>query len=74
MQLSKHYFERLVNDPAQMTDLPARDRDEIVSRAMPQLLTPVRTLEADGGDTLKVVHRPFRGALIESGHMRYDTA
>ena len=71
-QFSKHYFERLVNDPAQMTDLPAQDRDEIVSRAMPQLLTPVRTLEADGGDTLKVVHRLFAGALIESVIMRYD--
>ena len=71
-QLSKHYFERLVNDPAQMTDLPAQDRDEIVSRAMPQLLTPVRILEADGGDTLKVVHRLFDGALIESVIMRYD--
>ena len=71
-QLSKHYFERLVNDPAQITDLPAQDRDEIVSRAMPQLLTPVRTLEADGGDTLKVVHRLFDGALIESVIMRYD--
>ena len=71
-QLSKHYFERLVNDPAQMTDLPAQDRDEIVSRAMPQLLTPVRTLEADGGDTLKGVHRLFDGALIESVIMRYD--
>ena len=71
-QLSKHYFERLVNDPTQMTDLPARDRDEIVSRAMPQLLAPVRTLEADGGDTLKVVHRLFDGALIESVIMRYD--
>ncbi len=71
-QLSKHYFERLVNDPAQMTDLPAQDRDEIVSRAMPQLLTPVRTLEADGGDTLKVVHRLFDGAPIESVIMRYD--
>ena len=71
-QLSKHYFERLVNDPTQMTDLPARDRDEIVSHAMPQLLIPVRTLEADGGDTLKVVHRLFDGALIESVIMRYD--
>ena len=71
-QLSKHYFERLVNDPAQMTDLPAQNRDEIVSRAMPQLLTLVRTLEADGGDTLKVVHRLFDGALIESVIMRYD--
>lgn len=71
-QLSKHYFERLVKDPAQMTDLPAQDRDEMVSRAMPQLLTPVRTLESDGGDTLKVVHRLFDGALIESVIMRYD--
>ena len=71
-QLSKHYFERLVTDPAEMTDLPAKDREQIVAQAMPQLLTPVRTLEADGGDTLKVVHRLFDGALIESVIMRYD--
>lgn len=71
-QLSKHYFERLVTDPAEMTDLPAKDREQMVAQAMPQLLTPVRTLEADGGDTLKVVHRLFDGALIESVIMRYD--
>lgn len=71
-QLSKHYFERLVTDPAQMTDLPAAGRERMVSQAMPQLLTPVRTLEADGGDTLKVVHRLFDGALIESVIMRYE--
>lgn len=71
-QLSKHYFERLVIDPAQMTDLPAAGRERMVSQAMPQLLTPVRTLEADGGDTLKVVHRLFDGALIESVIMRYE--
>lgn len=71
-QLSKHYFERLVTDPVQMTDLPAAGRERMVSQAMPQLLTPVRTLEADGGDTLKVVHRLFDGALIESVIMRYE--
>lgn len=71
-QLSKHYFERLVNDPAKMTDLPAAEREEKVAKAMPQLLTPVRTLKADGGDTLKVVHRLFDGALMESVIMRYD--
>lgn len=71
-QLSKHYFERLVTDPAEMTDLPAKDREQMVAQAMPQLLTSVRTLEADGGDTLKVVHRLFDGALIESVIMRYD--
>ena len=54
-----------------MTDLPAKDREQMVAQAMPQLLTPVRT-EADGGDTLKVVHRLFDGALIESVIMRYD--
>lgn len=48
-QLSKHYFERLVDDPALMTDLPAAEREEMVARAMPKLLTNVRTLEADGG-------------------------
>ena len=71
-QLSKHYFERLVTDPTEMTDLPAKEREQMVAQAMPRLLTPVRTLEADGGDTIKVVHRLFDGALIESVIMRYD--
>lgn len=71
-QLSKHYFERLVTDPAEMTDLPAKEREQMVAQAMPRLLTPVRMLEADGGDTIKVVHRLFDGALIESVIMRYD--
>ncbi|WP_346844913.1 23S rRNA (adenine(2503)-C(2))-methyltransferase RlmN [uncultured Rothia sp.] len=71
-QLSKHYFERLVDDPALMTDLPAAEREEMVARAMPKLLTNVRTLEADGGDTLKIVHRLFDGALVESVIMRYE--
>lgn len=71
-QLSKHYFERLVSDPALMTDLPAADREKMVSEAMPQLLTPVRTLEADQGNTLKVVHRLFDGAMVESVIMRYE--
>ncbi|WP_030015002.1 MULTISPECIES: 23S rRNA (adenine(2503)-C(2))-methyltransferase RlmN [Micrococcales] len=71
-QLSKHYFERLVTDPADMTDLPAATREQMVSDAMPTLLTTVNTLEADGGDTLKLVHRLFDGALVESVIMRYS--
>lgn len=71
-QLSKHYFGRLIDDPAQMTDLPAADREEMVAKAMPKLLTNVRALEADGGDTLKIVHRLFDGALVESVIMRYE--
>lgn len=71
-QLSKHYFEHLITDPEQMTDLPQATRAEMVQQAMPPLLSTVRTLEADGGDTLKTVHRLFDGALVESVLMRYD--
>ena len=38
---------------------------------MPELLSTVRTLKADGGDTVKRVHRLFDGALVESVLMRY---
>jgi 23S rRNA (adenine2503-C2)-methyltransferase len=70
-QVSRHYFERLVADPAQMTDLPAASRDELVSTLLPPLLTPVRTLSADEGATLKQVHRLHDGAMVESVLMRY---
>lgn len=70
-QVSTHYFERFVSDPEQMTDLPKTGRDEIVAGLMPPLLTSVKTLVADGGNTLKQVHRLFDGALVESVIMRY---
>ncbi len=70
-QLSTHYFERLVTDPDEMTDLPQAIRDELVGAMLPQLMTPVRTLSADGGATLKCVWRLHDGALVESVVMRY---
>jgi 23S rRNA (adenine2503-C2)-methyltransferase len=70
-QLSRHYFARLVDDPAGMTDLPAAVRERLVSELMPSLLTPLRTLEADGGTTCKTLWRMFDGALVESVLMRY---
>lgn len=70
-QLSTHYFEHLVESPAEMTDLPKAIRDELVTALLPQLLTPVRTLEADKGKTIKSVWRLHDGALIESVLMRY---
>ena len=70
-QLSQHYFARLVDDPAEMTDLPAAVRDRLVGELMPDLLTPLRTLEADGGTTRKTLWRMFDGALVESVLMRY---
>ena len=70
-QLSTHYFERLVDDPAEMTDLPARERPSLVSAMLPTLLTPVRHLVADDGRTVKSVWRLHDGAMVESVLMRY---
>ncbi len=70
-QLSTHYFDRLVDDPEQMTDLPAAVRGELVGALLPQLLTQVRTLRADAGATVKTVWRLHDGALVESVLMRY---
>ncbi|CAN5262051.1 23S rRNA (adenine(2503)-C(2))-methyltransferase RlmN [soil metagenome] len=70
-QLSTHYFSRLVDDPAQMTDLPALSRDRLVADLMPALMTPLRVMEADRGGTRKTLWRLFDGALVESVLMRY---
>jgi 23S rRNA (adenine2503-C2)-methyltransferase len=70
-QLATHYFSRLVDDPAEMTDLPAADRDRLVIDLLPALMTPLRTLEADRGTTRKTLWRLFDGALVESVLMRY---
>jgi 23S rRNA (adenine2503-C2)-methyltransferase len=70
-QLSNHYFTRLVDDPDQMTDLPAGQRDEMVHTLLPNLMTAVRTQEADGGTTRKTLWRLHDGALVESVLMRY---
>ncbi len=70
-QLSHHYFARLADDPAEMTDLPASQRDELVAALLPDLMAPLRTLEADRGTTRKTLWRLFDGALVESVLMRY---
>ncbi len=70
-QLSNHYFSRLVDDPAEMTDLPASQREELVAGLLPELMTPLRTMEADRGTTRKTLWRLFDGALVESVLMRY---
>ena len=70
-QLSTHYFERLVETPQDMSDLPKAIRDDLVAGLLPQLLTSVRTLQADKGKTIKSVWRLHDGALVESVLMRY---
>ena len=70
-QLSAHYFGRLVDDPAAMTDVPKAARERLAGELLPRLLTPVRVSQADDGATVKTLWRLFDGALVESVLMRY---
>jgi len=70
-QLSRHYFARLTDDPAEMTDVPAQLRTELAAELLPPLLTAQRELDCDGGTTRKTLWRTFDGALVESVLMRY---
>ena len=70
-QLSRHYFGRLENDPAAMTDLPGPVRDKLASALLPPLLTEVRHLETDAGKTRKTLWKLHDGTLVESVLMRY---
>ncbi len=70
-QLEKHYFTHYTSDPALMTDLPASGREELVHGLLPHLLTEVKRLETDRGDTIKFLWKLHDGALVESVLMRY---
>ena len=70
-QLSRHYFSRLSDDPADMTDLPAAIRDELASALLPPLLSEVRHMETDAGTTRKSLWKLHDGTLVESVLMRY---
>lgn len=70
-QIATHYFTHYTADPDQMTDLPAAGRAELVSKVLPPLLTEVKRLKTDNGDTIKILWRLFDGALVESVLMRY---
>lgn len=70
-QLSRHYFANYTTDPQKMTDLPADTRQQLVDEFMPPLLTEIRRLKTENGDTIKFLWRLFDGALVESVLMRY---
>jgi 23S rRNA (adenine2503-C2)-methyltransferase len=70
-QLSTHYFERLVDTPEEMTDLPKGVRAELVRDLLPTLLTPMVQRTADDGQTVKYAWRLHDGAIVESVLMRY---
>ena len=70
-QVATHYFGHLTDDPDEMTDLPRRLREELVPALLPTLVTPVRTITADAGTTVKTLWALHDGVKIESVLMRY---
>ncbi|MBV7295231.1 23S rRNA (adenine(2503)-C(2))-methyltransferase RlmN [Corynebacterium sp. TAE3-ERU12] len=71
-QIARHYYGRLEADPLTMTDLPEAKRAEIKDALFPPLMTPVRNVATDNGDTRKTLWRAEDGTLLESVLMRYS--
>lgn len=70
-QIARHYYGKFEADPLTMTDLPEAQRQAVKDALFPTLLTPVRTVETDEGDTTKTLWRLNDGILLESVLMRY---
>ena len=70
-QISTHYFTHYTSDSELMTDLPKEGREDLIKNVLPPLLTEVKRLQTDKGDTIKFLWRLFDGALVESVLMRY---
>lgn len=70
-QIARHYYGRFEADPSTMTDLPVAARETITKELFPTLLSPVRSIETDDGDTTKSLWRLNDGTLLESVLMRY---
>jgi 23S rRNA (adenine2503-C2)-methyltransferase len=70
-QISRHWLVRLEDDPSTWSDVSAAHADLISQALLPQLLTPVRSIDCDEGTTVKTVWKLFDGALVESVLMRY---
>src|SRR5262245_30139055 len=54
-QIARQYYGRLQADPEQMTELPAPVRTKMAETLFPPLLTPVKHVVCDGGETRKTL-------------------
>ena len=70
-QLSRHYFARYTDSPADMTDLPVALRESLAAELLPSLLRSERELTCDDGATRKMLWRLHDGAMVESVLMKY---
>jgi 23S rRNA (adenine2503-C2)-methyltransferase len=70
-QLANQYFGRLIADPQLMTDLPAAVRGQVAEALFPPLLSAVKSIACDAGETRKTLWRAGDGTTFESVLMRY---
>ncbi len=70
-QLARQYYGRLEADAEKMTDLPASVREQVGSALFPTLLTPLKHVVCDAGETRKTLWKANDGTLLESVLMRY---
>jgi len=70
-QFSRQWYQRLNNDTASWTDVPAEMREVVKDLLFPDLMTSIRELKCDNGTTVKQVWKLFDGVLVESVLMRY---
>ena len=70
-QLANHYFARHSDKPESWSDISPAVAKKLSEALFPQLLTPVRTIECDGGATRKDLWKLHDGVLVESVLMRY---
>jgi 23S rRNA (adenine2503-C2)-methyltransferase len=70
-QLYEWAYRGLVDEYAAMTNLPAALRATLADQLPLSLLTPVREVSADAGETVKTLYRTADGQLIETVLMFY---
>ena len=58
-QFSRQWYQRLNNDTASWTDVPAEMREVVKDLLFPELMTSVRELKCDNGATVKQVWKLF---------------
>ena len=70
-QISRHLFDRLEDNVAGFSDIPASIREDLGGQLFPRLLEQVTQRTADRGATVKTLWRLHDGSLLESVLMRY---
>ena len=63
-QIRRQYYGRLQGDPMEMTDLPEAKRAAVKEALFPELMRPLRNMEADDGETRKTLWQLHDGLSL----------